>query len=213
MKPFLFYIFLFFGVADCQSAVIYRNEPKTIVPLTPENTITFDLDGNGVEDWRIEAFYNGNSTPIVQIRAAVETRFLSEYSMAAMKEVDFEPLLEGDIIGPAAETVVMRFNIAPILGAAPFAVGFPLPDPREGDYNFIGETAYLGFRFLGDDGYHYGYALFTDTSSRGTTLLATGWETEVDRPIIAGAVPEPSVLGLLGLAMMGLVTGRRRNCS
>ena len=50
---------LFFGVADCQSAVVYRAEAQTIVPLTPENTIIFDLDGNGVEDWRIEAFYNG----------------------------------------------------------------------------------------------------------------------------------------------------------
>ena len=61
MKPFLLSLSLFFSVADCQSAVIYRHEPKTILPLTPENTIIFDLDGNGVEDWRIETFLTTSS--------------------------------------------------------------------------------------------------------------------------------------------------------
>ena len=213
MKSFLFALSLFFSVADCQSAVIYRHEPMTIVPLTPENTIIFDLDGNGVEDWRIEAFLTTSSRYRVQIGSNQTTSFLYEYSVDAMRGLDFEVIERGGVIGADSETTVLRFETPGIGGTSPLAFGFPLPDPREGDYNFIGETAYLGFRFLGDDGYHYGYALFTDTSTRGTTLLATGWETEVDRPIIAGAVPEPSVLGLLGLAMMGLVTGRRRNCS
>ena len=209
MKPLLFSLFFIFGVAECQSAVIYRNEPKTIVPLTPENTIIFDLDGNGVEDWRIEAFYNGNGTPVVRVGSPETTSFLYEYSITSMIGKDFQPLLGGTLIGLDSETINIKFGIPRISGIAPFAAGFPLPDPREGDNNFIGKTAYLGFRFLGDDGYHYGYALFTDTSSRGTTLLATGWETEVDRPILAGAVPEPSVLGLLGLATF-LLAGRWR---
>ena len=125
---------------------------------------------------------------------------------------DFQPLLGGTLIGSDSETINIKFGIPRISGIAPFAVGFPLPDPRQGDNNFIGKTAYLGFRFLGDDGYHYGYALFTDTSSRGTTLLATGWETEVDRPILAGAVPEPSVLGLLGLSTLLIGMRRRFAC-
>ncbi|MEJ6578257.1 MAG: PEP-CTERM sorting domain-containing protein [Akkermansiaceae bacterium] len=206
---FLPLIVLFFSVADCQSAVIYRHEPKTIVPLTPENTIIFDLDGNGVEDWRIEAFYNGNGTPVVRVGSPETTSFLYEYSITSMIGKDFQPLLGGTLIGLDSETINIKFGIPRISGIAPFAVGFPLPDPREGDNNFIGKTAYLGFRFLGDDGYHYGYALFTDTTSRGTTLLATGWETEVDRPILAGSVPEPSVLGLLGLSTLLSVTRRR----
>ena len=154
-----------------------------------------------------------DGTPVVRVGSPETTSFLYEYSITSMIGKDFQPLLGGTLIGLDSETTNIKFGIPRISGIAPFAVGFPLPDPREGDNNFIGKTAYLGFRFLGNDGYRYGYALFTDTISRGTTLLATGWETEVDRAILAGAVPEPSVLGLFGLAMMGLVTGRRRNCS
>ncbi|YCM43216.1 PEP-CTERM sorting domain-containing protein [Verrucomicrobiaceae bacterium 227] len=51
--------------------------------------------------------------------------------------------------------------------------------------------------------------LADEAKARGTTLLATAWETEVDRPILAGAVPEPSVLGLLGLSTLLSVTRRR----
>ena len=129
-----------------------------------------------------------------------------------MRGLDFEVIERGGVIGADSETTVLRFETPGIGGTSPLAFGFPLPDPREGDYNFIGKTAYLDFRFLGDDGYHYGYALFTDTSSRGTTLLATGWETEVDRPIMAGAVPEPSVLGLLGLSTLLIGMRRRFAC-
>ncbi len=206
---FLPLIVLFFSVADCQGAVIYRQESRSIVGWTPENTIIFDLDGNGVEDWRIEAFYNGNGTPVVRIGSPVTTQFIYENSNSSSFGDDYVPLEMGSIIGPEIENLVLGFRTPFVTGVAPFASGFPLPDPREGDNNFIGETAYLGFRFLGDDGYHYGYALFTDTSSRGTTLLATAWETEVDRPILAGSVPEPSVLGLLGLSTLLSVTRRR----
>ncbi|MGC6458519.1 MAG: PEP-CTERM sorting domain-containing protein [Akkermansiaceae bacterium] len=80
--------------------------------------------------------------------------------------------------------------------------------PREG--NFVGETAYLGFRFEGEQGTHYGYALFTDTFSKGTTILATAWESEPDTPIIAGAIPEPSsaLLAIIG-TLLGISRRKR----
>lgn len=193
-----------------QAAVVFQARSQTIEAWTPDNTIRFDFDDNGVEDWWIETFYNGNGTPVVLIRAAEETRFLFEYSVEAMTVVDFQPLPAAAIIGPNSNTLTTRFNSDPIAGVQALAVGFPLPDPRDGDYNFIGETAYLGFRFQGEESLHYGYALFTDTTSRGTTLVATAWESEPNTAIVAGAVPEPSTTLLVSLAGGSLLFWRRR---
>ena len=90
---------------------------------------------------------------------------------------------------------------------------FPLsPSNYPGEGNFVGETAYLGFRFEGEEGTHYGYALFTDTFSKGTTILATAWESEPNTSIIAGAIPEPSSVLLVGIAgLLGITRRKRRD--
>ena len=132
-----------------QAAVVFQARSQTIEVWTPDNTIRFDFDDNGVEDWRIEAFYDGNGSPVVRIGSADDTSFLYEYFTGAMSGGDFEPLQKGFIIGPSSETTSIRYGVPRISGVAPFATGFPLPDLTEGTNNFIGETAYLGFRFQG----------------------------------------------------------------
>jgi len=194
-----------------QAAVIYNAEPQTIVGLTANNTVAFDFDRNGVEDLRVEAVYLGLSTPVVQFLSPSTTQLLYEWSEPAMYGVDFLPYRSSQLIGPDSETTVVRF-VSPDSGAGTrrLTKGFPLPDPREAERNFLNQTAYLGFRFQSEEGLHYGYALFTDTTSRGTTLLATAWESEPNTAIVAGAVPEPSTTLLLSLAGGSLLFWRKR---
>jgi hypothetical protein len=198
-------------ITPLMGAVIYNAEPKTIVGLTANNTIAFDFDRNGVEDLRVEAVYLGFSTPVVQFLSPSTTQLLYEWSEPAMYGVDFLPYRSSQLIGPHSETTVVRF-VSPDSGAGTrrLTKGFPLPDPREAERNFLNQTAYLGFRFQGEEGLHYGYALFTDTTSRGTTLVATAWESEPDTAIVAGAVPEPSTTLLLSLAGGSFLFWRRR---
>ncbi|MDB4370341.1 hypothetical protein N9294_02115 [bacterium] len=99
--------------------------------------------------WRIEAFYDGNGTPIVRVESPVTSAFLYQINPCSEIGSDYGLLAMGSIIGPEVETTNLQFRTPRINGSAPFAVGFPLPDLTEGTNNFIGETAYLGFRFQG----------------------------------------------------------------
>ena len=74
------------------------------------------------------------------------------------------------------------------------------------------EPFYLGLEYTMDDGVHYGWInLLTGLSSTdGAYILGWAYESDPGKPILTGAIPEPSpaVLGLAGAAV--LVSRRRR---
>jgi hypothetical protein len=158
-------------ITPLMGAVIYNAEPKTIVGLTANNTIAFDFDRNGVEDLRVEAVYLGFSTPVVQFLSPSTTQLLYEWSEPAMYGVDFLPYRSSQLIGPHSETTVVRF-VSPDSGAGTrrLTKGFPLPDPREAERNFLNQTAYLGFRFQGGKVFIMGMRC-SRTRLRGERLL------------------------------------------
>jgi len=77
----------------------------------------------------------------------------------------------------------------------------------------IDDTGYMGLRFnFGDDSFYYGWAEVQRDADQTYTLLATGYNTEADQPILAGqtvaVVPEPTMLALFAIG--GLLMLRRR---
>lgn len=80
-----------------------------------------------------------------------------------------------------------------------------------------GYLGYLGFAFLDFDyNIHYGWALMgikpyspSDLSSFEVSVYGYGYETEVEKGIAAGAVPEPGSLLLLGIGGIGLFLRKR----
>ena len=123
----------------------------------------------------------------------------------------FEGVDDGTMIGPGSEVGGLVFSSL-WQDSAPSDLAQSIPQaglvPRPG--NFVGETTSLGFRFQGEGGFHYGYALFTDTTVDQTTLVATAWESEPGKGILAGAVPEPSSLAMFLFSLPLFM--RRRRC-
>lgn len=188
-----------------QGAIILDDTPRTLRAFTPENSILFDFDGNGRSDWFIQSTYlTGGGIYQIRIFGVEQTEFLYDFNPISMYGTDYHPLVAGSVIGPESETTILRYGIPAAGSRGPFVTGLPASFNHPGGGNFVGETAYLGFRFEGDEGTHYGYALFTDTTDRGTTLLATAWESEPGKAIIAGAIPEPSssLITLLGTFLL-----------
>lgn len=81
----------------------------------------------------------------------------------------------------------------------------PLTDGQAGTF-YVGSedvTGFLAFRMLKEDGWHYGW-LEAAGGALGLEIYGIAWETDPNKAIIAGMVPEPSsaLLSLGGLAWL-----------
>jgi len=79
----------------------------------------------------------------------------------------------------------------------------------------IGDTGYMGLRLYFGESFSYGWAEVQRDADQTYSLLATGYNTEADQPILAGQttgeVPEPSTLALFAMGgLSGLLMLRRR---
>jgi hypothetical protein len=77
---------------------------------------------------------------------------------------------------------------------------------------FTGQNAYMGVRFQASDGTHYGWMRLElpFVGVNGGYIREWAYDTRVNAPIFAGAVPEPSVVGLVSLSGAGFWLFRRR---
>jgi hypothetical protein len=88
-------------------------------------------------------------------------------------------------------------------------------DGLTGQFPVTGEVQYVGFKVqdVGESDWFYGYIGFKSLSTGATVsglITTVALESQANLPITAGAVPEPSSLGLLALGAVGLSTYRRR---
>ncbi len=80
-----------------------------------------------------------------------------------------------------------------------------------GSWAFV-ENAYLGVSFTAADGVHFGWVQITSYPDMRAHIHSWAYENQPGVDILAGAVPEPSTVGLmlLGSGVIGLATWRRR---
>jgi hypothetical protein len=76
----------------------------------------------------------------------------------------------------------------------------------------MAEETFLGLEFHLDDDVHYGWISIITGLSTTNFVYIYGWayESEPSKPILAGAIPEPSAGLLMLLASIGLLDRRRK---
>jgi MYXO-CTERM domain-containing protein len=78
---------------------------------------------------------------------------------------------------------------------------------------FAGIDGFVGFRFTGDDGMHYGWARINiDLDAAEVTVRDWAFESTADASVTVGSVPEPSTctLALFAAGAAGVALWRRR---
>jgi hypothetical protein len=118
--------------------------------------------------------------------------------------------------GEAPELEIGTFS-AQWLTGGPVAFGTEIGSNGTYSYNFDTASssftdAYYGLEYIVSEGVdEYGWAELSYDSSTGTgAIVAAALDTNPNENISAGAVPEPSTYGLIGLATLALVMVRRK---
>ena len=194
---------------SADAALVTRNVGVTLAAATLD-TYALDVDGNGSTDFTFETAYVPDPVLTVgfdQIRSA----FGSNNGLVIDTQTDdgFPPtsrLAAGQTVSSAS-----LFS-TPSDDADLFFTD--TLDPNTGNFN--GQTGFVGFRFDGTGGVHYGYVQVTvkgltdATSPLDLTIGRVGYDDVAGTAVAAGALPEPAGLATLGIVVTACVRRRRR---
>lgn len=175
-----------------------------------------DLNSDGVSDFWVIS--NGG---IVELLPFGSNRIFSVVSFSEQRSV--RNLSEGTLIGPVSPDANPRFTgiedsqisfdegesfiylcLAQFGGSTRCSSTLPI-DPEE--------RTHYGLEFDIEGEIHYGWVQVSAPENLSGLLEIHGWgyETVSGEPIAAGAIPEPSTIGLTALSLAGLAFRRKRN--
>ena len=163
-----------------------------------------DLDNNGQADVR---FYDGSQL-FIYFGMNASGVGASQLLVTPQGPYDLGSYLvglnEGFVIGDStAPSLMWAPQDAPNLYGQATVLGFYIPESGDRvipDGYFYGTTAFMGIHFQIGTDWHYGWVRLCGTEwldFGGTTVLDWAYETRPGVPILAGAVPEPSMWALL----------------
>ena len=188
-------------VASASAAIVYMDIPEVeegFLHFPPDDPTVhsrpFDFNGDGVDDSEFR-----NTIYSFFVIPSSTTEMIGEAGQ------DLAHLQAGALIG-AIQTASLQWLNTP-LG---MAFGF-----NDGG-NVVGGTWYgtgegsLGFRFAGEDGWHYGWMRVHAIGHWGGLFRDYAYETTAGVPIIAGQIPEPSASMMASLALAWGFLRRRR---
>ena len=163
---------------------------------------SFDLDEDGNYEFLMGIGGASGPSTISGLIAPTTTAFFREVNDGFPSRVI--PLPIGSSVGPQEITLNRNFFSLPKDGRLILTSRFS-GEPDDGP--FVGLTAALGFRFEKEGSTHYGYALITNASAGGLTVLETAWEDEPDTAITV--IPEPTTLSCLLFSVFALTRRKR----
>ena len=154
----------------------------------------FDFNGDGVDDSEFR-----NTIYSFFVIPSSTTEMIGEAGQ------DLAHLQAGALIG-AIQTASLQWLNTPLGMAFGFNDGGNVVG---GTWYGTGE-GYLGFRFAGEDGWHYGWMRVHAIGHWGGLFRDYAYETTAGVPIIAGQIPEPSASMMASLALAWGFLRRRR---
>jgi hypothetical protein len=196
------------GVLSSQADIIYTplDPPLAMWTSGPQILEPLDFNGDGTPELTL-----GADVGFLGVRAEGETRLLVFTPPPPNLPGPVEPLATGFDIGLESE-----------IGSIIWFEGYS-NDPGHPSYNvdfrtlvscldtgcsgrFRGQQAYMGVEFELPDGIHYGWVWLSvsETVASGS-VGGFAYESEPGMPIIAGAVPEPSSILLLGIGTLAIL--------
>lgn len=121
-------------------------------------------------------------------------------------------LSEGTEIGPSTPTNQWLQGYLGHLGLNSCAV-LPPPYGVTCSGEFLGTTAYMGVKFYISDYEHYGWVRISNPweGISGGIIMDFAYETTPGVGILAGAVPEPTTVGLLSVGVIVFIFQQRRS--
>jgi hypothetical protein len=198
-------------------ATFRGNAPNVYgVSGTPTNE-PFDVNADGIGD-----FYFTGGGFVTTFKANGSNRFIGMLSTLPDLGGNVDPVYRGDILGADTSSLIGSWHRhTDNRGMSGFSLG-------DGRRPLQAENAYIGVEFMAADGIHYGWIQYQGYSHPDTLFdtaiglfhppagalggLVNSWayETEPGKPIIVGAVPEPSYSILFVMGLSTLLTKRRR---
>lgn len=212
------------SLASSNAAIVYVNGGDTLltdpVPNNGGSTLyAYDLDSDGVNDLRLRVRSEVTGVGTAASLSLVHAANIAGASVGiAGQNVGNYPyagrLSAGTTIdGSTAFLVLTTTTVNTIGNGASMAFG---PGYANSQWAFAGSNSgYLGVRFNIGTAEHFAWMRLTvepqtSTNPRAITVHEWAYENVPGVGIEAGAVPEPSALGLLALGSVGLAARRRR---
>lgn len=192
----------FLGAPVASAAVIFTPLPDSPTDFV-RDPVELDFDGNGSIDMTFQMRGRDRGSPFFEALVPDNTRLIEErrddgiVGSLRRDEGFVVDSLEGRPLSGYAEHWKEELN-----DLARYFLGFYNEFGNVGEGDFGAKEGFLGFRFEGDEGTHYGYVEIRGHESSRFTLLSYAWESTPETAIITGAIPEPSNSLLLVLASM-----------
>jgi hypothetical protein len=167
--------------------------------------VIIDIDNDGLDEFRISHFVNSISTIFEPIFGNIDRDNTSYYVYS--HNDGYYDFTEGLSFGQEIGSALTWTN------ADWVDLEYQEPGWLDGDWQYMADyTGYAGIKFYStlDDGWHFGWIHMKVDNEDGSAVTVYGyaWETDPETAIIAGAVPEPATMALLGMG--GLLLRRRR---
>ena len=182
------------AVPAADGAIVYTAVNQTVSWSATGDSIAIDVDGSGVDDFRIGWSINGQEAVMSGLNG----------SLVLVSGISLRPFAFGDIIadGESSSTSIGK-QLAGYSPSAPF-------EWTGGTWG-SGASSYAGFQLDGISGrLGWMYLTVPTAATTGSVITVHGYayETVAEQSIVAGAVPAPGALLTLALGAVG-IRGRR----
>ncbi|TWT74527.1 hypothetical protein Pla123a_33500 [Posidoniimonas polymericola] len=188
------------------AAIVYTDVPDIVVNQDSPTGGYFDMDGDGVDDFRFRFNNGGGGLARIRFQGVAPSADLSN-SPAKGSTYYVRSFELGDLIGPGTPEA----NNNGIVTSNLSNFGNPTDPQFAGIKLDIGGATHFGWVRVKtepvDLSTGYGVAPLTGT------IFDWAFESEPDTPIAAGATPEPSSLALLAAGVGALIGASRSRSS